>query len=213
MRYVLRLHFEDALRTVEQVHSIAEQLKTAADQVSETTRAILAQSKPLTLLSRTNSAGSSVDRSNVEPKSFDRVWKLGGEEDDQEVLKFCSWSVLLLHLMIHKAFCVLYHALFRDPSLVSNIQLRQRFQLLDPLSLRPVLTIPTVLSYMLRPSSNSSFECAMILLLSLSTGCIRGLTNLSKLCHYFSQTFSNVQTVMRPRSREVSSIASLISIK
>ena len=212
MRYVLRLHFEDALQSAAQVHEVAEQLQTVADQVSKTIR-VLTRSSSSPPLRRATSSGSSANRSNVESKLFDRVWKLNGEGDDQEVLDFCSWSAILLHLMTHKLFCVLYHSLFRDPNMVSNAELRTRFQLLVPFSLRPTLTIPTVLSYMRRPSSRSFFESAMILFLSHFIGCIQGLTNLSKLCHYFSQTCSNVHTATRPRSHKVSSMPSSISIK
>lgn len=67
----------------------------------------------------------------MEPKSFDRVWRLGNGHD-QEVLNFCAWSAILLHLMVHKAFCVLYHALFRDPDMVSNPQIRTRFTSFHP---------------------------------------------------------------------------------
>ena len=213
MRYVLRLHFEDALQSAEQVHEIAEQLQTVAEQVSKTIRVLLTPSSSSPSLRRATSSGSSANRSNVESKSFDRVWRLGGEGDDQEALNFCSWSAILLHLMTHKVFCVLYHALFRDPNMVSNAELRTRFQLLVPFSLRSTLTTPAVLSFTPKPSSSSFFESAMILFQSLFIGCIRGLTNLSKLCHCFSQTSSNVHTATRPRSHKVSSMPSLTSIK
>lgn len=212
MRHVLRLHFEHALRSAEQVHEVAEQLKTVADQVSETIQVLLTQSGPSESLRRANSSGSQLDMSNRESKSFDNIWKLG-DGDNQEMLDFCAWSAILLHLMTHKLFCVLYHALFRDPNMVSNTQLRTRFNLLIPFSSRPNLTTRVVLSYMLRPSFSSSYESAMILFLSLFIGCTRGHISLYKLCHYFSQTSSNIHTAMRPCSHELLLMQFSISIR
>jgi hypothetical protein len=131
MRYILRLHFEHTLGSAEQVNEISEQLKTVAIQASETVRTLLAQSKSSQPVRQAIPTGPHLDIASMESKSFDRVWRLGNGHD-QEALDFCAWSAILIHLMIHKLFCVLYHALFRDPNMVSNPQLRTRSILPKP---------------------------------------------------------------------------------
>jgi hypothetical protein len=59
---------------------------------------------------------------------FGRVWKLELHTDDKEVEEFASWSALLLHMMIHKAFCIFYHPLFRNATSteLTGIQVREK---------------------------------------------------------------------------------------
>lgn len=65
--------------------------------------------------------------SNRQADTFERVWTANPEKNDSVVRDFCSWSALLLHLMVHKAFCVLYNPLVRDPTMISDARLRTRF--------------------------------------------------------------------------------------
>ena len=212
MRVVLRLHFEDALQSTEQVHDIAKQLKAVADQVSATTGILLGRttSPPSSHPSAVTSSGAGTERSNTAPNSFDRIWRVKPDGSDPDVLSFRSWSAILLHLMVHKAFCVLYHPLFRDPAMATNISVRTRFHLLVPFGLTRRLTVETVQFSMPRLSSSSSSEYATIPSLSLSIGYIRGPTNLFKPRLYSSRIFSNTRIAMRRRCHEVLSMPSSV---
>ena len=112
----------------EQVHVIAKQLKTVADQVSATTEILLGQTTSSS--TRRVSSTSNTKRSNTAPNSFNNIWRLEPDGSDPDMLSFRSWSAVLLHLMIHKASCVLYYPLFQDPAIVISTLVRIRFYLL-----------------------------------------------------------------------------------
>jgi hypothetical protein len=129
MRTILRLHFEDAFQSPGHVEDVAKRLKTVKDQINATIELLLPQTNtpPACQPSADTSGGARAEDLNKTPRSFDRIWKLEPDRSDQEVINFCSWSAILLHLMVHKAFCVLYHPLFRDPVMASNTSIRTRF--------------------------------------------------------------------------------------
>ena len=128
IRSILRYHFEDAFQSPEQVHDVAKQLEEVAKQIDATVQVLLTTDSSM---SHQPSAASPnvthAEASITEPKAFDRRWKLEFDESDLEAANFASWSSILLHLMVHKAFCVLYHPLFKDPTMASSEAIRTRF--------------------------------------------------------------------------------------
>ena len=128
IRSILRDHFGDAFQSPEQVHDVAKQLGEVAKQINATVQVLLATDSSTS--HPPSAASPNVTRaegSTVEPKAFDRCWKLESDETDLEVVNFSSWSSILLHLMVHKAFCVLYHPLFKDATIASSVAIRARF--------------------------------------------------------------------------------------
>ena len=99
IRNVLRNHFEDSFQSPEQVRHIEQQLEKVSEKIREVTRS---------LLGRKEQAIQGSDRPSTVSKPFDSVWKLRPDRDDKEVLDFTAWSVFLLHMMVHKAYCALY---------------------------------------------------------------------------------------------------------
>ncbi|OAL47427.1 hypothetical protein IQ07DRAFT_646375 [Pyrenochaeta sp. DS3sAY3a] len=123
IRRILRLHFEDGLQTIEQVNEAAAKLQIVAQEVGETVHLLIAHARVLNPRGPTTSTTESHDntpRRGVTP--FDNAWSF--DNGDSEVHNFCAWAAILIHLMVHKAFCVLYHALFRDPEMVSDMHIR-----------------------------------------------------------------------------------------
>jgi len=125
-RAILRLHFEDALQSLDQVNDIAQQLTAVSARTSQTMAELLptARSFPLRHSAHTTSGGPSA---TAAPKSFARIWKVDPDGDDADVVTFCAWAAILLHLMVHKAYCILYHPLFKDPAMASNISVRAKY--------------------------------------------------------------------------------------
>ncbi|KIX95318.1 uncharacterized protein Z520_08835 [Fonsecaea multimorphosa CBS 102226] len=123
IRRVLVLHFEDAFQSLDVVADCAGRLRMIADRTSAAVD---------TLLKARAAAEAKVARSTPRPVeqgppvmlAFDRVWTLRPDPSDKDVVDFTAWSALLLHLMVHKAYCVLYHPLFRDPVLVADENVR-----------------------------------------------------------------------------------------
>ena len=178
MRGILRSHFEDQFKVPEQVHEIAKELKSMAEQNRGTVE-MLAEARALSSKGR-------FEGSNAPTITFDKIWKVKPDENDLEVRGFCSWSALLLHLMVHKAFGVLFNPLFRDPVMISDGILRTRFiYTITTLSLPDRLIKTSVLSETLKPFSRSFYVSAIITTRSHSTGCIRALTSLSRLSPCF----------------------------
>jgi hypothetical protein len=127
IRGIIRSHFEDAFKSPEQVHDVAKELRKVAEHISATVEVLLDTSASSSgLSSAVTRIGAGLEGSSKPSNTFDRIWKIKAAVNDQEVVNFCSWSVLLLHLMVHKAFGVLYHPLFRDPAMISDTRLRTR---------------------------------------------------------------------------------------
>jgi len=131
IRRILRYHFEDAFQSPEQVHEAAKHLGEVAKQINATAQLLLATDS--TTSHQPSAASPNVTRakaSTTEPKAFDHRWRLDSDENDLEVVNFSSWASVLLHLMVHKAFCVLYHPLFKDTTMSSSVAIRTKFSLL-----------------------------------------------------------------------------------
>jgi hypothetical protein len=119
IRSVLIGHFEDHFQSLEHVNDMARRLKSLAEKTGTTTETLL------------RSRGSSVSgHSQADPggvsDAFDRVWRVRPDAGDLEVANFAAWAAPLLHLMVHKAYCVLYHPLFRDPNMGAYESIRSK---------------------------------------------------------------------------------------
>ncbi|EXJ59211.1 hypothetical protein A1O7_06643 [Cladophialophora yegresii CBS 114405] len=115
MREILVLHFEDSFETLEAVEESADRLRRIATRISPAVETLL------TVLKNTDSAASTVPetRGTMHP-DIGQTWTLQPNPNDKDIVNFSAWSAMLLHLMVHKAYCVLYHPLFRDPAMVAH---------------------------------------------------------------------------------------------
>ncbi|RFU34147.1 hypothetical protein B7463_g2233, partial [Scytalidium lignicola] len=116
IRLILRFHFEDAFDSPTRLDDTLLKLQDIANQVNQTVEWLLSFGN-LPELSRNNS--------HLKAGNFGRVWKIEAGTADKEVNDFASWSALLLHMMIHKAYCILYHPLFRNATSVTGIPVRE----------------------------------------------------------------------------------------
>ena len=124
IRAILKLHFEDSLQSADQFSECAEHLRSVWNSVSTTSRELLPKAgSPIydNINFATDESGTTTT------KSFTRIWKIDPHGSDREVSSFCAWATILLHLMVHKAYCILYHPIFRDPILADNETLRSRY--------------------------------------------------------------------------------------
>ncbi|KIV83414.1 hypothetical protein, variant [Exophiala sideris] len=117
IRTILKCHFEDHFQGLEHVSDVARQLRAVAERARITTETLLNAGSSY-------SANSDTEALPTATRPFARVWKLRPDTDDKEVGDFLAWAALLVHLMVHKAYCVLYRPLFRDPSLGSHEVIR-----------------------------------------------------------------------------------------
>lgn len=117
IRIILRSHFEDAFETSNWLSETLLKLGEITKEINRTTELLLDLS-------------SSPEVSSKDPRSkvcgFGRPWKLELGTEDKEVREFASWSALLLHMMIHKAYCILYHPLFRNTTSTIGVTVRER---------------------------------------------------------------------------------------
>src|SRR5882757_9403904 len=131
IRGVLKGHFEDYFQSLDHVNSAAKRLRKVAERANSTTQTLF-KSSASSVSNHSNIASPANGRAEnpgTMPRAFDRVWKLEPEVNDQEVVEFSAWSALLLHLMVHKAYCVLYRPLFRDPSMGAHESIRSKYGL------------------------------------------------------------------------------------
>jgi hypothetical protein len=117
MREILVLHFEDAFQSFEAVDESDSRLQAVAARTSATVE---------TLLRANENAGGVGAAGDQVHRDFARMWTLQPDPTDRDVVDFSAWAALLLHLMTHKAYCVLYHPLFRDPAMVANNSVRTK---------------------------------------------------------------------------------------
>ena len=118
IRVILRSHFEDAFDISNRLSETLLQLGEITKEINLTTGLLLDWS---------NSTKTSSNDSPAEAGGFGRPWKLEDGTGDEEVRDFAAWSALLLHMMIHKAYCILYHPLFRNSTTTIGIPVRERF--------------------------------------------------------------------------------------
>lgn len=121
IRTILRAHFEDSLQSPGQVQEAVKNLDKALANTHATTRQLLdSASSQFTRIS--------TRRRPLNPilQPYHRTWGLDLNEKPWEVTNFCGWSALLLHLMVHKAFCILYHPLFKEGDYEAHVNIRRR---------------------------------------------------------------------------------------
>lgn len=118
IRVILRSHFEDAFDSSSELNETLSKLEKIAEQVNQTIELLLDLSGSPDR-SRNSSYPSKVGE-------FGRVWRLEQGTDDKEVKDFASWSALLLHMMIHKAYCILFHPIFRNAPSIPGISVREK---------------------------------------------------------------------------------------
>lgn len=119
MREILVLHFEDAFESPIAVEECSGRLRAMAMRTATTVETLL--EVHANAGATTTTATQTVEHALP---AFDRVWTLQPNPEDREIVNFSAWSALLLHLMVHKAYCVLYHPLFRDPEMVAHESIR-----------------------------------------------------------------------------------------
>jgi hypothetical protein len=117
IRLILRSHFEDAFDTSNKLSETLLKLGKITKEVNHVTELLLD-------LSSSPEVCSNDPRAEV--GGFGRPWKLEVGTENKEVRDFASWSALLLHMMIHKAYCILYHPLFRNGTSIIGVPVRER---------------------------------------------------------------------------------------
>ncbi|KAK6369419.1 hypothetical protein LTS17_009762 [Exophiala oligosperma] len=122
IREVLKYHFEDYFQSLDQVNEVAKRLKDVANSVRSTVETLLRSNSGSSTPTAIRNRALEDDSQGGRP--FDRVWGLRPDPNDKEVVDFTIWAVFLLHLMVHKAYCVLYRPLFRDPAMSAHDVIR-----------------------------------------------------------------------------------------
>jgi hypothetical protein len=117
IRIILRGHFEDALDSLNQLRESELRLNEITLQVNQTVKSLLDVSSSLELPRNASSA-------NV--GNFGRVWNLELDTYSEEMRGFASWSALLLHMMVHKAYSILYHPFFRNSTSITELPVREK---------------------------------------------------------------------------------------
>lgn len=102
IRNILRQHFENAFDSPGNLAAAVRRLQELSVRVNQVCNNLLSMT---------------VDQTSAGTPSFDlnfcRTWAFEPiPPNDSQVAGFTSWSVILLHMMIHKAYCTLYHPLF-----------------------------------------------------------------------------------------------------
>lgn len=130
LRHIIRSHFEDEIQSLEELERAVERLDIMATKVHDVTKLMLDSLEQPT---REQNVGPSPPPSSRKkdlpdpmPKSAGTVWTLDSGQLDESVRAFQSFAVLLLHLMVHKSYCVLFSPLFRDHEMSSNPSVRIR---------------------------------------------------------------------------------------
>ena len=103
---------------------MAGRLKATADSANATSEKLLNLELGPSTTTATRTVGTG-DQS-LAARPFDRVWSLRPDADDKEVIDFSAWAAILLHLMVHKAYCVLYRPLFSDQSMSGSEVIRAK---------------------------------------------------------------------------------------
>lgn len=117
IRGILRLHFEEAYDSQERIDETVTRLNRLAQQISQACSDLLGMCMRCSLPN-----APFTERSDT---TFSRVWKLTpGSMCDREVMNFSFWSVILLHMMVQKAFCTLYHPLFARTDVHESVRIR-----------------------------------------------------------------------------------------
>lgn len=123
IRRVIRLHFDNEMQTSDQLEEATEKLKAMSSEVSNVSK----------MLVEATSQHSTADHEILDPLArnstaamprFELSWRLPNEELDDVVLAFLSWAPIVLHLLVHRVFCVLLQPLYRNEDQRDTVRLR-----------------------------------------------------------------------------------------
>lgn len=123
MRRIIRCHFDNELQTNAQIKEILRQLDELGSDLHSVIQSLLNLDRQN---DREGDVALSDERSRSIPRASDQTWSLAAENQAPAVLAFRSWAAILLHLMLHKAYIILYHPLFRSASRSAHINIRAR---------------------------------------------------------------------------------------
>lgn len=121
IRLILRSHFEDAFDSSNRLSEILRQLAEITKDINQTTELLLDVS---------SSPQISRNGSSVKVEGFKQPWSLELCTEVKEARDFATWSALLLHMMIHKAYCILYHPLFKNATSADGIFCERKVRIL-----------------------------------------------------------------------------------
>lgn len=126
IRTILVRHFEDAYTSSEAVLESAEAIEQLGTKVSEAMQQILqvGSSLPRPQLAKIYQNEHMVEPAKSSGLHMGSVWPLSPDEDRPYVVGFAIWAVSLMHLMLHKAYCVLYFPLAKDQQSPLGVELR-----------------------------------------------------------------------------------------
>lgn len=129
LRAIIREQFEGRLSGQEQLSHDVESLRSLAAEICTAIAQLLPRPPPL----RANSAEEQLPQPAIENMSqtLKRDWTFSLRASDPLVVTFCSFSAVLLHLMIHKVYCVLYYPFIRRNVSLST---RTRYVILERIS-------------------------------------------------------------------------------
>jgi hypothetical protein len=125
IRTVLLKHFEDVFTTSEAVLESAKAIEALAEKVGEAVQQVLQVGSNLP---RAQLQDIYQDANLAEPAKsglhMGSIWRLSKEEDRPYVVGFAIWAASLMHLMLHKAYCVLYFPLAKDQQSALGAEIR-----------------------------------------------------------------------------------------
>lgn len=127
IRGILLGHFEDAYTSQAKVTDTVHNLEELAKKIKSTIERILKIGSRLSRrqLNDMYQSENNLDSTTASSR-FDSVWKVVQNESRESVVKFAAWAASLLHLMLHKAYCVLYYPLAKDPNTEIGMDIRPK---------------------------------------------------------------------------------------
>lgn len=126
IRSVLLGHFEDRFTSLEAVSETANDIEELGSRVKDAVERVLQVGSKL---SRSQLTVIYQEEVIAEPNDasvdMDDTWPVSADEERPYVVGFAIWAASLMHLMLHKAYCVLYFPLAknRQSSLGSDVRL------------------------------------------------------------------------------------------
>lgn len=119
IRGILIGHFEDKYTSSARVDDAAKVLDALSKRINKAVSRVLAVGSRLLKqqLQDIYSAGhieTGDATAAVTVLSFGSSWDAEAGQKQSEIVAFAAWAASMLHLMLHKAYCVLYYPLARD---------------------------------------------------------------------------------------------------
>jgi hypothetical protein len=115
MRKILLKHFEDDLRSSDAVLEMVQVIERLGLRVKSAVHQMLAVGSdlPRARLLEIYRDYSMVE-SATEASHIENVWSFAKDENRPHVVGFAAWAASIMHLMLHKAYCVLYFPIAKD---------------------------------------------------------------------------------------------------